>query len=83
MYCWQCIDVAKILLPQERLTLKHKNTSKWAKRALRRGINVMDEATKDAMQEQLRLGMQLRQKVYRSTNEHIRVSVDRCLLQMS
>ena len=48
---------------QERLTLKHKNTSKWAKRALRRGINVMDETTKEAMQEQLRLGMQLRQKV--------------------
>lgn len=48
---------------QERLTLKHKNTSKWAKRALRRGINVMDEGTKEAMQEQLRLGMALRQKV--------------------
>ena len=28
---------------KERLTLKHKNTSQWARRALRRGINVMDE----------------------------------------
>ncbi len=47
---------------QERLTLKHKNTSKWARRALKRGINVMDDTTKEAMEEQLRLGMQLRQK---------------------
>ena len=30
---------------KERLTLKHKNTSQWARRALRRGINVMDEGT--------------------------------------
>lgn len=48
---------------QERLTLKHKNTSKWAKRALKRGINVRDDATKEALEEQLRLGQQLRQKV--------------------
>ena len=48
---------------QERLTLKHKNTSKWARRALKRGINVMDATTKEAMEEQLRLGLALRQKV--------------------
>ena len=28
---------------KERLTLKHKNTSQWARRALKRGVNVMDE----------------------------------------
>ena len=28
---------------KERLTLKHRNTSKWARRALKRGINVTDE----------------------------------------
>lgn len=50
---------------QERLTLKHKNTSKWARRALKRGVNVMDATTKEAMEEQLRLGLQLRQKVCR------------------
>jgi len=48
---------------QERLTLKHKNTSKWARRALRRGVNVMDATTKEAMEEQLRLGLALRQRV--------------------
>ena len=74
--CCSCTARSSMMLParlpaqstglhalQERLTLKHKNTSKWAKRALRRGINVMDEGTKEAMQEQLRLGMALRQKV--------------------
>ncbi|KAK9806336.1 hypothetical protein WJX72_010623 [[Myrmecia] bisecta] len=48
---------------QERLTLKHKNTSKWARRALKRGIDVMDEGTKAAVTEQLRLGEELRRKV--------------------
>ena len=43
--------------------MKHKNTSKWARRALKRGINVMDQGTKDAIAEQLRLGQELRQKV--------------------
>lgn len=28
---------------KERLTLKHRNTSKWARRALKRGVNVTDE----------------------------------------
>ena len=48
---------------KERLTLKHKNTSKWARRALKRGMDVMDEGTKAALQEQLALGEQLRRRV--------------------
>lgn len=36
-------EEAELKRVKERLTLKHKNTSQWARRALRRGINVMDE----------------------------------------
>ena len=51
--------------------MKHRNTSKWARRALKRGINVMDEGTKDAIAEQLRVGQELRQKVrYLHTASH-------------
>ena len=53
--------------------MKHKNTSKWARRALKRGVNVMDDGTRDAIAEQLRLGQELRQKVccrlFMSTDE--------------
>lgn len=38
---------------QERMTLKHKNTSKWAKRILERGLSVQDESTRAALNEQL------------------------------
>lgn len=48
---------------RERLTLKHRNTSQWARRALKRGIQVMDEGTKEAIAEQLRLGQELRKKI--------------------
>lgn len=48
---------------KERLTLKHRNSSKWARRALKRGMDVMDEGTKAAVAEQLRLGEELRRKV--------------------
>lgn len=46
---------------EERMTLKHKNTSKWAKRALARGAN--DEGTRDAIMEQLRRGEELRRRI--------------------
>ena len=36
-------EEAELQRAKERLTLKHRNTSQWARRALRRGINVMDE----------------------------------------
>lgn len=38
---------------EERLTLKHKNSSKWAKRILERGLAVQDEGTRAAISEQL------------------------------
>ncbi|KDP28173.1 hypothetical protein JCGZ_13944 [Jatropha curcas] len=38
---------------EERMTLKHKNRSKWARRILDRGLSVQDEGTKAAIAEQL------------------------------
>ncbi|WOL01312.1 hypothetical protein Cni_G10028 [Canna indica] len=38
---------------EERMTLKHKNRSKWAKRILKRGLTVQDEGTRAAIAEQL------------------------------
>ncbi|XP_059306538.1 U3 small nucleolar RNA-associated protein 14-like [Lycium ferocissimum] len=38
---------------EERLTLKHKNSSKWAKRILKRGLDLQDEGTRAAIHEQL------------------------------
>lgn len=35
------------------MTLKHKNSSKWAKRILKRGLDVQDEGTRAAISEQL------------------------------
>ncbi len=43
--------------------MKHRNTSKWAKHALRRGAHLLDGGTKAAVNEQLRLGQELKQKV--------------------
>lgn len=38
---------------EERMTLKHKNSSKWAKRILKRGLDAQDEGTRAAITEQL------------------------------
>ncbi|KAI3526852.1 hypothetical protein L1887_06118 [Cichorium endivia] len=38
---------------EERLTLKHKNTSKWAKRLKKRGFDAQDDGTRAAISEQL------------------------------
>lgn len=38
---------------EERMTLKHKNSSKWAKRILQRGLTTQDEGTRGAIAEQL------------------------------
>lgn len=35
------------------MTLKHKNSSKWAKRILKRGLDVQDDGTRVAIAEQL------------------------------
>ena len=47
---------------RERMTLAHKNTSKWAKRVLKRGKNV-DIDTRRALSAQLKRGDDLRQKI--------------------
>ena len=47
---------------KERMSLKHRNTSKWAKRVLRRGANV-DKDTRRALSEQVRIGDELKKKM--------------------
>lgn len=47
---------------QERMTLAHKNTSKWAKRILKRGKNV-DVDTRKALSAQLQRGDDLMQRM--------------------
>lgn len=43
------------------MTLKHKN-SKWSKRIVRRGIDIQDEGTRAAIQEQLHEHERLKRK---------------------
>ncbi|KAJ2962821.1 hypothetical protein NQZ79_g2114 [Umbelopsis isabellina] len=45
----------------ERMSLRHKNTGKWAKKQLQRGA--MDDGTREAINEQIRRGEQLRRKI--------------------
>jgi len=47
---------------KERMSLKHRNTSKWAKRVLRRGKHV-DMDTRKALSEQVRIGDELKRKM--------------------
>eukprot|EP00124_Ichthyophonus_hoferi_P002437 Ihof_evm5s166 gene=Ihof_evmTU5s166 len=46
---------------EERMSMRHKNTSKWAKRLMQR--NSVDPASRAALSEQLRLGDELRRKI--------------------
>ncbi|XP_058083657.1 uncharacterized protein C57A7.06 [Magnolia sinica] len=48
---------------EERMTLKHKNSSKWAKRILKRGLKAQDEGTRAAISEQLHQHSLLTRKV--------------------
>ena len=49
---------------KERLTLKHKNTSRFIRRAIKRGSqHAPDEGTRAVISEQLRLGEEIRRKV--------------------
>ncbi|KAL0437911.1 UNVERIFIED_CONTAM: putative protein C57A7.06 [Sesamum latifolium] len=48
---------------EERMTLKHKNSSRWAKRILQRGLQVQDEATREAFGEQLSRHAALARKI--------------------
>ena len=50
------------LRAQERAVLRHKNTSRWAQRAIKKGIAHLP-GTREIMQEQLRIGQQLKQKI--------------------
>lgn len=48
---------------QERMTLKHKNTSRWAKRIIKRGLKAHEDGTRDAIMEQLRAHSMLTKKI--------------------
>ncbi|GIL67776.1 hypothetical protein Vafri_21053 [Volvox africanus] len=48
---------------KERLTLRHRNSTRWARRALKRGQVQLDAGTKAALAEQLQLGEQLKRKI--------------------
>ncbi|ACO65665.1 predicted protein [Micromonas commoda] len=50
------------LRAQERMLLKHKNTSRWAKRAIKKGLAHLP-GTKEAIAEQLRIGQELKRKI--------------------
>ncbi len=47
---------------EERFTLRHRNMSKWAKNALKRG-QLHKDGTKEAVEESLRIGQELRRKM--------------------
>ncbi|KAJ1400444.1 Small-subunit processome, Utp14 [Sesbania bispinosa] len=49
---------------EERLTLKHKNQNRWAKRILERGLNAQDEGTHVAIAEQLKRHAELTRKMH-------------------
>ncbi|ESQ37900.1 hypothetical protein EUTSA_v10028424mg [Eutrema salsugineum] len=48
---------------EERMTQKHKNTGKWAKRMISRGLNSKYEGTKEAIAEQLQINATLTRKM--------------------
>ncbi len=50
------------LRAQERMLLRHKNTSRWAKRAIKKGIAHL-AGTREKLQEQLRVGQRLKEKI--------------------
>lgn len=48
---------------EERMTLKHKNKNRWAKRILQRGLSSQDEGTRAAIAEQLQKHSDLTRKM--------------------
>ncbi|XP_073137338.1 uncharacterized protein [Henckelia pumila] len=48
---------------EERMTLKHKNSSRWATRILKRGLQVQDDGTRVAFAEQLNKHAELTRKM--------------------
>ena len=61
-YAKELEEKAEMERMKERMSLKHRNTSKWAKRVLRRGKNV-DIDTRRALSEQVRIGDELKKKM--------------------
>ncbi len=61
-YARELEEKAEMERMKERMSLKHRNTSKWAKRVLRRGANV-DSDTRKALSEQVRIGDELKKKM--------------------
>jgi U3 small nucleolar RNA-associated protein 14 len=61
-YARELEEKAEMERMKERMSLKHRNTSKWAKRVLRRGANV-DADTRKALSEQVRIGDELKKKM--------------------
>ncbi|CAK4639696.1 hypothetical protein LEN26_017375 [Aphanomyces euteiches] len=53
---------------EERMTLKHTNTSKWVKHQLSRGINA-DQTTRTAIADQLRRADELRKKMHSARDD--------------
>ncbi|MED6155205.1 hypothetical protein PIB30_003400 [Stylosanthes scabra] len=52
------------LRAEERMTLRHKNQNRWAKRILTRGLNSQDEGTRAAIAEQLQRHSELTRKMH-------------------
>ncbi|KAJ1297193.1 hypothetical protein BS78_01G358800 [Paspalum vaginatum] len=48
---------------EERMTLRHKNTSKWSRRIIERGLTVQDEGTRAAIAAQLQKHAHLTRKM--------------------
>ncbi|KAL6927087.1 hypothetical protein ACO0SA_003377 [Hanseniaspora valbyensis] len=57
------IEDADLKRARERMTLKHKNTSKWARDMVKHGMT-KDKETRDEMEEMLRQGEQLTNRIH-------------------
>ncbi|KAF5840649.1 Utp14 protein-domain-containing protein [Dunaliella salina] len=57
------LESAELDRAKERLTLKHRNTSRWARRALKRGATLHDPGTKAAIADQIQIGQALKRKI--------------------
>jgi hypothetical protein len=60
---FEVFDRKRIWVWQERMTLKHKNTSRWAKRILKRGLKEHEDGSREAIAEQLRTHSMLTRKI--------------------
>ncbi|GJQ15451.1 hypothetical protein GpartN1_g7242.t1 [Galdieria partita] len=63
---------------EERMSLRHKNTSKWVKRQLQRNAAHKEETAKAAIQEQLEIGRERMQKGNTEDNVEEEDTSDSC-----